>query len=302
MAKAKKKSKTRRGRTSTGFDAERLRRGAAAAVLVVGVGALVSGAVLGSSALEARAARAIHAGDAEVDIGWPALGEPASDADGTWLPGSERERLTALANSAAAGGRALDAEPLRETSEALMHTGWFERPPVARRRGDGAIAVEGVWRVPAAVIRHAGSERLVSWDAIPLPLIYGEGESGQMYLTNTAFGPGAAEPGRHAPWPGEDVRAGLDLLRRLKLAGLSAQVAGIDVGGRAADPRLEIVTDQGTRVVWGVGPDQFAPAEMSTEVKLERLRTLLTQTGRIDAGAARVEIFGPVILKSRGRP
>ena len=152
----------------------------------------------------------------------------------------------------------------------------------------------GEWRIPAAVVRTGRTERMVSWEGVPLPLEYPMGASLVRFLAEPSIP--ILTPGRPAetPWPGDDIADGLALLDVLDDdADVVAQVHGLDLNGGGA---IEIVTDRGTRVRWGAGPLRYQPGERSTGEKLNSLRHLLDRTGRIDGGAQVIEIDGPQIL------
>jgi hypothetical protein len=63
---------------------------------------------------------------------------------------------------------------------------------------------------------------------------------------------------------------------------------------------LSIITDRGARVVWGGGPQHLRPAEQPTSIKLDRVRTLLQRTGRMDAGVDLVDLRFQQPLIQRG--
>jgi len=289
---AKKKPAAKKSR-----DPAKVRRATLIGAGVLAGAAVIAGGWVGLDRLDARAAEILTKAQDEVTIDWPAM-EPGG---ATWMPASEQRRLHDLAVGAASGGSGLDVAPLREVGRALAQTGWFVGPPDVRREGDGTLAIGGTWRVPAAVVRVGKRERLIAWDGVPLPLEYEIGKSGVRYLINptVATPPAPRTAIEHVPWPGQDVAGGLALLDLLDdHPGVIAQVHGIDLtrGGG-----LEIITDEGTRVVWGAAPGVFRPGEQGTESKLRRLIVLLEKTGRIDAGSKRAEIQGPnVLVQPRG--
>ena len=278
------------------------RPGMVVGAAVLGGLLLVGGGWVGLGRLDAMAVRVATPAASRVVFAWPSIEGGAGGA--TWMPASEQARLEEMAGDACAGGSALDSAPLREVSRVLEGTGWFAQAPRSERLGDGSVRVSGRWRVPAAVVRVGDRERLVSWDGYALPLIYAAGRSGVRFLLQpTADGPSG--PGK--PWGGKDVGEGLALLGLLDASRKSfrspeafdafmAQVHGIDLQrGRS----LEIVTDRGTRVVWGAAPGAFQPGEQTAEVKLDRLRALFEKTGRIDGGMPRTEIHGTYVLHER---
>lgn len=260
---------------------------------LLGVGGIASfvGASAGLDAVNRRAIEELTPGDPRVEMVWH------RGADGrVWLPLAEQERITSLTAQAASGGRALSVEPLAEVGRAMAGTGWFSGTPSVRWTPDGRIHAEGTWRVPAAAVRIGAREHLIDFDARVLPLEYPSGESNQIFLINQSQ-PIAA---RGEKWEGEDLRAALDLIVLLQNERLLEQVAGIDLGRGRDSGVLSIITDRGARVVWGGGPRHLRPAEQPTSIKLDRVRTLLQRTGRVDAGVDLVDLRFQQPLIQRG--
>lgn len=281
MARKKTKpKKTSRARTDPETAARRRRFAIAAAVGIGGIASFV-GASAGLDAVHRRAVDHLTPSDPEVSVAWP------RDASGrVWLPIQERERLAALVTQAARGGRALSRDPLEEIGRALQDTGWFERTPELRWTPEGGIEASGVFRAPAAAVRLGLREYLIDYEARVLPLDYPAGDSNQIFLLN----PSQPLVGTGQTWPGEDIAAALDLVRLLQKENLLGQVSGIDMGRGRDSGVLSIITDSGSRVVWGGGPKHLRPAEQPTSVKLARLHGLLERTGRIDASVDVVDL------------
>jgi hypothetical protein len=144
------------------------------------------------------------------------------------------------------------------------------------------------------VVRFEGKDRLVSNDGRLLPLTY---EPGRCRL-NVVIGPAFNAPERFGePWAGGDVQAGLGLWAALEGQAFSDQVVAVDVSDFVEFGRLSIVTDKGSRVVWGGAVGKFNPGEVSDALKLDRLGLLYERFGRIDGGEDVIEIFGPELVK-----
>lgn len=289
-----RKTKTKKKTTKAAKDPERNARNKRFAVaFLLGVGGVASfvGASAGLDAVNRRAIEELTPGDPRVEIVWE------RDASGrVWLPLAEQERITTLTALAASGGRALSVEPLAEVGRALEASGWFNGTPRVRWTPEGRIHAEGSWRIPAAAVRIGPREHLIDFRARVLPLEYPSGESNQIFLINQS----QPIPGPGEEWGGEDLRAALDLIVLLQREGLLEQVAGIDLGRGRDSGVLSIITDRGARVVWGGGPQHLRPAEQPTSIKLDRVRTLLQRTGRIDAGVDLVDLRFQQPLIQRG--
>ncbi|GJM19367.1 MAG: hypothetical protein DHS20C14_15800 [Phycisphaeraceae bacterium] len=289
-----KKRSTKSKSKAKAADPERRRRIMLVSVTVLGGLALTAGGWVGLDRLDAHAAELATFPSVEVTFAWPAIDGAAAGDESTWMPNSERERLTRIALDAARGGSGLDHHALREVSRALHATGWYAELPVVRRQGDGNLRVTGTWRLPAAVVRTGSLERLVSWEGVALPLEYGAGKSGVHYLAFASTPPPAVSG---VAWEGEDVRAGLALLDLLDdHADLIPQIVGIDLdhGGP-----LTIITDEGGKIIWGTAPGVFRPGEQSSEIKISRIGGMLDKTGRIDGGLAAMDIRGSYVLTQK---
>lgn len=289
-----RKTKTKKKTAKAARDPERSARNRRFAVaFLLGVGGVASfvGASAGLDAVNRRAIEELTPGDPRVELVWH------RDANGrVWLPLAEQERIATLTALAASGGRALSVEPLAEVGRALAGSGWFEGTPQVRWTPEGRIHAEGSWRIPAASVRIGAREHLIDFEARVLPLEYPSGESNQIFLINQS----QPIPGPGEQWGGEDLRAALDLIVLLQREGLLEQVAGIDLGRGRDSGVLSIITDRGARVVWGGGPQHLRPAEQPTSIKLDRVRTLLQRTGRMDAGVDLVDLRFQQPLIQRG--
>ena len=262
--------------------------------------AALAGFVFGEAPLKRLVAER-RAGPIQFSIEWPPL---AGDARRTWLPESTRREITA-----AAVGRLspdpFDQRSLDDARDALLRTGWFSAVTSVRRRPDNRVIVEAEWRTPKAVVRWDGKDHVVAAGGELLPIVYPSGGAGAMHIIEgvssappTRAGPGGAEePAYGVAWVGGEVQAALALLRTLDArfhhTGVWTQVAGIDVSRFQRSGTLAIVSDTGSRVIWGGAPGVIVPGEQSTEQKLQRLARLAKgPTGRIDANEKLVEIHG----------
>jgi len=291
----KKKTKAKSKKKQSARDPEQTRRLVLGTTMTVASLGVLGAGAMGLTAVNRVTEESLSQGELLISIAWPVMPVAEGEETGTWMPESEKARLLGVALEAARGGSALSPEPLAEVSRALAGQGWFEGAPRVERLTDGSIAVEGAWRVPAAVVRGSDSrERMVSWEGVPLPLEYPIGASRVRYLSEPSIDRLPSDYPAGEAWPGGDVADGLALLDALdRDQNLIAQVHGLDLNQGGA---IEIITDRGTRVRWGAGPLRFQPGERSTGEKLSRLQHLFERTGRIDGGARVIEIDGPQIL------
>jgi len=264
-------------------------------------GGLVFGLLWGLQGLEARAATMVADHEITVDFAWPPLPGRAPDQPAaTWLPDQVRNDLLDIAyGHLGPDQRPFEPDAIEALSIALNDTGWFEAPPRVTRQPGARISVNGSWRIPGAVVRSDGKDHLISWKGELLPLSYERGLSGQRII----LGAGAPRPtdsfGRPAfgqPWPGDDIKAALDLLSLIRPKAYWKQVTGIDTSQLSTLKRLVINTDTGSKVVWGSPPGVRAFGDQPDDAKLQRLDQLFQRWGRIDAGRRIVEVYGPIIL------
>lgn len=299
MAKStKKKSASKSKAKAAEFDFASITRehgGTAVTALVYLL--IVVGLVVGSPRLEARAAQ--KSPEPTLEIRWPLL--PAADGQmpTSWLAPEFQEYLLGVGVAALGSGTdPLSARDLKNVSEALAREGWFDGEPVVRRRANGVLEVSGEWRTHAAVVRSGGSDHLVARGGELLPAAYQPGQSGLRVITGAGFDlpRNGDAPFYGAAWPGGDVQAAIDLLALLSTQTYWFQVAGVDVSSYLSEHRLAIITDEGNRIIWGAGTDEWSPGEQSTEVKLQRLKMLYNEFTRIDANQSTIEIFGQDVL------
>ncbi|HEX8876669.1 MAG TPA: hypothetical protein VF777_07980 [Phycisphaerales bacterium] len=226
----------------------------------------------------------------------------------TWLAAQFQEELMTLAYRALGSDPdPLSREPLDAVGAAMERSGWFDGRPSVERGEASEIVIRGHWRIPAAVVRHKPSQAsgetvaepkdyLVSWDTRPMPVIYPAGRSGLRVIQGVQLGPTKNEGviDYRSVWPGEDVEAGVELLRTLVMQPWSSQVSGVDVSDYAANRSLVIETIHGTRLIWGGRASKPLAGECSTQVKLGKINELVGYTKRIDGGKAEIELWWPI--------
>lgn len=269
-----------------------------AALLLCIVGIAI-GATFGIGPLEAQASKILQADPPQVVISWPRLltAAPGSKdaAPTTWLPLQFQEELLALAEKQlGARPEPIGRESLRRIALALGGSGWFEGLPSVKREAGGVIRVDGRWRVPAAVVRAGGKDRLISWEAKPMPVSYEPGRSGLKVIVG-AVEPVAAgsagHPDYQRAWPGEQTQAALELLALISREPWADQISGVDVSAYSSKKELVLLTKYGTSIVWGGRPSQPRPGDTSTASKLAKIAMLQRDLRRVDGGMAAVDVW-----------
>lgn len=280
------------------------------ALLMLGV---LGGAALGEGWMKKRVAD-VRRVPLRLSINWPTV---AGDPSRTWLPESARREVTAIAMNRLSSD-VFDRASLEGARDALLRSGWFTAIHDVRREAGGEVVVRATWRVPAAVVRWQDKDYLVGAGAELLPLVYDKGGAGPgvRVIEGVEFGPptppGTGDGALAGPnlafgetWAGGEAQAALTLLAGLKRAfgetSVWSQIAGVDVSRVRTTGALAIITDTGSRVIWGAAPGKVAPGEQTVDQKLARLARLAKgSTGRIDAGERLVEIHGAHVFVEQG--
>lgn len=190
----------------------------------------------------------------------------------------------------AAQGPWIAADLCRRIGTALETSAWVERVREVRRLADGSVVIRCAYRTPAALVQSEGAFYMLSADGIRLPGRYG-------YHPSLVLIQGAASmpPDEGAKWPGEDIEAGIKLVRLLKEKPFFDQITGVLVhnfGGRRnrQEPHILLATaPSGSQIAWGSAPGREVE-ENSIDEKIELLWQNFRRFGRMDAGLDYVDI------------
>jgi hypothetical protein len=254
------------------------------ATVVIGA-AIIVGAVIGRRPMLKRVAQERSSHVVRVAFDWPAL--PA-DPKRTWMDPDSCRDLEAVA-LARLKEHPQSISALANAQEALVGTGWFAGDCTLTREPEGVVRVSGRWRVPAAVIRADGRDRLIAATGERLPVAYPLDTSGRKVILGLER---EALPGLGERWvKAGAVRAALDLLRYIADVPGSEQIHGVDVSAYQSSRReLVLVTDRGTRILWGGPVGTYNPAQARDQEKRSRLASVYTRYGRVDAGSAFIDV------------
>jgi hypothetical protein len=251
------------------------RRSATAVAWVLVIAALIAGWGLGVPRLQQSLASEAG-GEGEIAIEF--AGMPR------WVNGDLAAMLTLTAR------RQLSADPFRHDDlvlvrDALLNTGWFESIEQVRRVRVDLVQVRGTFVRPFAVIRDAEGDHLVDPHGRLLPRSYPHGEAERFLVITGAHFDRPQRPG--VQWDGADITAALRLLRLLDSEPWADQISAIEAGDyfdRADGGGLVIVTDHGSRIVWGSAPGEETAGEATAERKLSYLNYQAEHQGHIDGG------------------
>jgi hypothetical protein len=203
----------------------------------------------------------------------------------------------------------LDHSLLRQTAETLGFSPWVKEVRQVRRvfgqsAGD-TIEIDCDFRTPAALVAASTGEYiLVDSEGIKLPerfpvsakpprIMFGpDGHVTLRIIEGVTANPPFADGQK---WAGEDLAAGLELLRLLYGRACTEEIYKVNVSnykGRRnnRDPQLTLVTKYNSVVWWGEPVKQTFFAELHPAEKLERLALLKERYGRVDAGFSWIDI------------
>jgi hypothetical protein len=202
---------------------------------------------------------------------------------------------------------AFDHDLLVATVKKLQCNPWVAKVNQVRRvygqaPGD-TLEVDCDFRSPIALVKWGDSYWLVDNDGVVLPEKFSKVNLEKITVGRdgrTSFrivqGVHMAPPESGKKWLGPDLAAGLDLVKLFYGKLYLDEITGIDVsnfGGRVrrADPQLVLQTRYGSQIWWGrpLNTKDFF-VEVSPARKLEILRAVVQQHGRIDASQAYVDV------------
>lgn len=218
----------------------------------------------------------------------PSLVRVVFDRAPAWLPQECIDSLGQRARAALEGSPTLSASALDRVHVALADSGWLDHLEQVRRSAPDELVVVANFRPPFALVRSGEIDYVVDERGRRLPLQYeGSVRRPQLPLVLRVSMPKPAEEG--GAWLGSDVRAALNLARLLRTRPwfTAGRVMAIDAGRFGTEGILELVTDEGTRIVWGSDPDARSLSEMPAERKLACLDALWRSSRRIDDGSGR---------------
>ncbi len=190
----------------------------------------------------------------------------------------------------------LDGSDLMRVARVLSQNPWVAQVQRVQRKPHGQIDIEATFREPVAVVEGRDGYHLVDAGAVRLPGLYLKHQLDALGLP-LLVGVGSAPRGEGEVWPGDDLRAGIDLVLLLDEAPYQGQIVSYDVSGRDARGRvrLSLLTTHGV-VRWGLAPRLIQAVEPDAMVKKDRLASVYQQRGEIDAGGKVVELFGPRVF------
>jgi hypothetical protein len=222
-----------------------------------------------------------------------------------WMSEFLAQQIAATVPRAASS--AFDHELLVAAAEKLRQNPWvrdvhFVRRVYGERPGD-TLEVDCEFRAPIALVQWGDYYWLVDGDGMKLPEQFTGnhvprivlGRNGRMNV-RIIEGVKQPPPATGQRWAGADLSAGLGLVKLLYGKSYAEELVTVNVanfGGRkdAREAQLVLRTKYGTEVRWGRpldAKDFFA--EVPVSQKLDSLKSVVEQYGRVDAGQPWIDI------------
>jgi len=175
-------------------------------------------------------------------------------------------------------------EGLIEAAHALRATGWFSEITQVQWVSSFQADVEANFLIPYAKVHDEDGVVFIDTQARKLPSRIGAIVK-PMYHFITLIEPNYPRPQRPGlQWNGEDVMAGLKLLKMIYGSPWATQVQSINLTNWSSDQTMIIVTDMPSQLYWGSAPGEEHGLEALAHEKIERLNWVFTKFGRIDKG------------------
>jgi hypothetical protein len=187
-----------------------------------------------------------------------------------------------------------DLELPRVLGDQLRKNAWVNKVTGVSRSYGGQFVINCEFRDPTALVNMKEWCYLIDDEGYLLP---------GKYKYNALTGCGMLEihgcqgpvPATGDLWAGEDLQAGLGLVKFLKDVPFKSQIRAVDVSNYKSrtDPLgswITLLTDRGTYVRWGKPVGEERGLENSTAQKLALLAGIYHRTGHIDLGRSFVDI------------
>jgi hypothetical protein len=223
-----------------------------------------------------------------------------------WMSDFLADQIIAMVQPASPHS-ALDHQLLQDRVALLESSPWVRRVNQVRRVFRGGpgdvLLIDCQWRTPAALVQWRDEYWLVDAEGVKLPERFSfeqlpalvrspEGRANLRIIEGVLREP--VKPG--ARWGGDDLAAGLELAAALANQPWADEIERVNVsnfGGRItpSDAQLTLITRYNTELRFGrpISAKDFY-VEIPWQQKLQRLEQIYRRYGRVDAGAAFVEL------------
>jgi hypothetical protein len=200
---------------------------------------------------------------------------------------------------------AFDHQLLVDVGQMLATNPWIRQVKQVRRAYDqqpgDTIEIDCDYRAPIALVHWRDYYWLVDGDGVKLPeqftaqqlprIVIGQNRKMNIRIIEGVHNP-PVESGRK--WPGDDLAAGLDLVKVLYGQSYAEEIVSVDVSnfnGRVDQREAQLVlgTRYETQIRWGQ-PVATRGFEVPTALKLRRLKDVCAEYGRVDGHRPWIDI------------
>jgi len=181
------------------------------------------------------------------------------------------------------------------TALAAPEVGWVKSLDRIDVRPDGVVSIKCAFREPRAWVKQGTSCYLIDAENVRLPGRYDAGDC-QASALMTIIGVKGKPPSVGQRWNAPDLADASRLVTLLAAKSFREEIAAINVSnhdGRVdrSRPHIELVTAaKGSRIWWGLPPEQEHGKEISAAQKVTLLETLYRQWGRLSVNRPYIDI------------
>jgi len=224
----------------------------------------------------------------------------------SWMSDFLAEEITRAARPSGTHS-SFDHQLLVDVAQILKTSPWIRQVNTIRRAygkspGD-TLEVDCEYRAPVALVHWQDYYWLVDGDGVKLPeqftgpqvprIVLGRDGRMNIRIIDGVRNP-PVESGR--VWPGDDLTAGLEMVKLLYGQPYAEEIVKVNVANFAGrvdlkEPQLVLETKYDTQIRWGrpVNSKDFF-VEIPTARKLDKLRRVREQYGRVDGGQPWIDI------------
>ena len=207
----------------------------------------------------------------------------------TWLPKDERaaiERgiIKSLASSP------FDRDGLIAAQDVATRCGWYSDVQQVHRANVDEVIVEGSWAIPCALVCDADGEHLVDTRGRLLPRTYPTGRGPKLLRINGVTMPRPTTIG--AQWTGDEIATALTMATLFSERKWRSQIAAVDVSSWTKDGTVTVLSNKNCKIIWGRAPGKETASEVPATQKLAVLELAFAKSGRVDTGAAELDLRG----------
>lgn len=214
----------------------------------------------------------------------------------SWMNQTLQQQLTQLAAGHVTSDP-MDHTSLQRLLDAMAASPWVEHVERVQRTNTGQIQVTADYRQPTALVETSEGYGLIDRKGVRLPGIYPRHAVSRLNLP--VITGVAAKPRQEGElWPGDDLQAGLALVKMLADQPYASQIQAYDVRDRDPRGRIRLTLKTRTGLIrWGLPPGQEQPVEPDASIKKQWLaKVAQSYRGLVDAGGKVVDVYGAAVF------